>query len=330
MAKKARGVDDSTARPVRATAARGGDPSTSRRPKKSLDAALSPSMPLGRPSISAEEEVQRYKELYDAAKAEASEHKRTNAALEKELASKTAELATTEGMWRKKMENSTRDSALVKRAQEQAEACRDKEADLQEQFDTLKQQLGQCKRDKVSAENEAARLQAELNRERTVGSEVQAISRRDADTLRTRLNDALAESRRLQDQITRDEAESRRLEQRLEDERSTHDNSRRVLQRQLAQAEEGKAAAERQLEAAQADLRLARTKTDKLEADIKEKEVTAFGLENATRLAEQELATFKQEHTSLRQTHAALVARRTFQEKLMRETAEKLQAALLP
>jgi glutamine synthetase adenylyltransferase len=131
----------------------------------------------------------------------------------------------------------------------------------------------QCKRDKVSAENEAARLQAELNRERTVGSEVQAISRRDADTLRTRLNDALAESRRLQDQITRDEAESRRLEQRLEDERSTHDNSRRVLQRQLAQAEEGKAAAERQLEAAQADLRLARTKTDKLEADIKEKEV---------------------------------------------------------
>ena len=60
LAKKARGVDDSTARPVRATAARGGDPSTSRRPKKSLDAALSPSMPLGRPSISAEEEVQRY------------------------------------------------------------------------------------------------------------------------------------------------------------------------------------------------------------------------------------------------------------------------------
>jgi hypothetical protein len=59
-------------------------------------------------------------------------------------------------------------------------------------------------------------------------------------------------------------------------------------------------------------------------------QVTAFGLENATRLAEQELATFKQEHTSLRQTHAALVARRTFQEKLMRETAEKLQAALLP
>jgi hypothetical protein len=50
------------------------------------------------------------KELYDAAKAEASEHKRTSAALEKELASKTAELATTEGMWRKKMENSTRDS----------------------------------------------------------------------------------------------------------------------------------------------------------------------------------------------------------------------------
>jgi hypothetical protein len=61
MAKKARGVDDTTARPARPTAARGAEPSISRRPHKSLEADLSPSMPLlGRRSISAEDQIQRY------------------------------------------------------------------------------------------------------------------------------------------------------------------------------------------------------------------------------------------------------------------------------
>ena len=64
----------------------------------------------------------------------------------------------------------------------------------------------QVKREKNSAENEAARLQAELNRERSDVSENQLASRRETEALRTRHNDSLSENRRLQEGNSRDES----------------------------------------------------------------------------------------------------------------------------